>query len=83
MAAPHPRHSPLGKANDRAPRLPQPDVVIPIRLYDNVDGIAGIYRGAEKAFWQAVEAGKIPALHLAPQSEKPPANQRSVRGEQP
>ncbi|MGO8749159.1 MAG: hypothetical protein ACLQNE_24640 [Thermoguttaceae bacterium] len=44
--------------------VPKPEVRIPIELYRDADGLAGIYRRVEKQFWEAVEAGRIPGLRL-------------------
>ena len=47
----------------RTPRQrPEVDTWLEFRRTDHADGIAGIYRATEKAFWQAVAEGKTPGL---------------------
>jgi hypothetical protein len=46
-----------------APRsLPQPDTWLTVRLYEDVDGIHGLYRRLKADFWQAVDGGRTPGL---------------------
>jgi hypothetical protein len=51
----------------KTPRpLPKADVIIPIKLENDVDGVAGIYRRVEAEYWKAVDAGKTPGLKVVP-----------------